>query len=318
MAWCWFNATESKPHNVAHNMKKILAIIILFISNFSFCQLRAVIIDSETKSVIPYVNIWIENENIGTTSNEKGEFSIDITSGKFLILSSLGYEKKRIEISSISEKIVLSPKITELNEVIISSTKKQKEIVIGKFNDLDVGYYYASFDKPEIKARYFPFDSSYSKTPYLNKLKFRIYSNIKNAKFNVRIYSIGENGEPKNPIYNKNIIGIAKKGTENIELDLSELDIMFPKNGVFISYEWLIIPENVFKASFPIKDSKKRIEKIMYEPKVGLLPSETDENSWTYKNGKWEKVKAFDTKTNHPKEYINKFGLLAIEMTLTN
>ena len=46
----------------------------------------------------------------------------------------------------------------------------------------------------------------------------------------------------------------------------------------------------------------------MYEPKVGLLPSETDENSWTYKNGKWEKVKAFDTKTNHPKEYINKFA----------
>jgi len=299
-------------------MKKALTIIILLISNFSFCQLKSVIIDSETKAVIPYVNIWIENENVGTTSNEKGEFSIDITNGKFLILSSLGYEKKRIEISSISERIILNPKITELNEVIISSTKEQEETVIGKFNDSDVGYYYGSFDKPEIKARYFPFDSSYLKTPYLNRLKFRIYSKIRNAKFNVRLYSIGENGEPKNPIYEKNIIGIVKKGTKNIELDLSELDIMFPENGVFVSYEWLIIPENEFKTSFPIKDSKKRIEKIMYEPTVGFLPSETDENSWTYKNGKWEKVKAFDTKTNHPKEYINKFGLLAIEMTLTN
>ena len=299
-------------------MKKTLAIIILLISNFSFSQLKSVIIDSETKAVIPYVNIWIENENVGTTSNEKGEFSINIKSGKFLILSSLGYEKKRIEISSISERIVLNPKITELNEVVINSTKEQKETVIGKFNDLDVGYYYGSLNKPEIKARYFPFDSSYSKTPYLKKLKFRIYSNIRNAKFNVRLYSIGENGEPKNPIYEKNIIGIVKKGTKNIELDLSELDIMFPKNGVFVSYEWLIIPENEFKTSFPIKDSKKRIEKILYEPNVGFLPCETDENSWTYKSGNWEKVKAFDEESNSPERYINKFGLLAIEMTLTN
>tara|TARA_R110002096_G_scaffold63_1_gene192 strand:- start:2378 stop:3277 length:900 start_codon:yes stop_codon:yes gene_type:complete len=299
-------------------MKKPLTIIILLISNFSFCQLKSVIIDSETKAGIPYVNIWVENENAGTTSNEKGEFSIDITSGKFLILSSLGYEKKRIEISSISERIVLNPKITELNEVTISSTKEQAETVIGKFNDLDVGYYYGSFDKPEIKARYFPFDSSYAETPYLKKIKFRIYSNIRNAKFNIRFYSIGENGEPKNPIYEKNIIAIVKKGTKNTELDLSELDIIFPEDGIFISYEWLIIPENEFKVSFPIKDSKKRVEKIMYEPKVGFLPSETDENSWTYKNGKWEKVKAFDEKSNSPERYINKFGLLAIEMTLMN
>ena len=91
---------------------------------------------------------------------------------------------------------------------------------------------------------------------------FYEHGQFENAKFNIRLYSIGENGEPKNPIYEKNIIGIVKKGTKNIELDLSELDIMFPKNGVFISYEWLIIPENEFKASFPIKDSKKRIKKI--------------------------------------------------------
>ncbi len=299
-------------------MKKSLTIIILLISNFSFCQLKSVIIDSETKAEIPYVNIWIENENVGTTSNEKGEFSLDITSGEFLILSSLGYEKKRVEISSISERIFLNPKITELNEVTISSTKEQEETVIGKFNDLDVGYYYGSFDKPEIKARYFPFDSSYTKTPYLKKLKFRIYSNIRNAKFNVRLYSIGENGEPKNPIYEKNIIGIVKKGTKNVELNLAELDIMFPENGIFVSYEWLIIPENEFKTSFPIKDSKKRIDKIMYEPKVGFLPSEKDENSWTYKDGQWQKVKAFEEESQSPERYINKFGLLAIELTLTN
>lgn len=299
-------------------MKKLLIVTILLFSNFGFSQLKAVIIDSETKGRIPFVNIWIEDENIGTTSNERGEFTLESSNGKFLILSSLGYENKRIEMSAISDLILLYPKFTELDEVIIKSIKEQKEIVVGKFSDTDVGYYYASLDKPEIKARFFQFHSDYSKTPYLKKLKFRIYSNIRNAKFNVRLYSIGENGEPKYPLYEKNIIGIAKKGTKNIELDLSALDIIFPENGLFVSYEWLIIADNEFKASFPINDSQKRVEKIMYEPKVGFLPSEKDENSWTYKEGKWQKVKAFDEKSNSPARYINKFGLLAIEMTLTN
>ena len=299
-------------------MKKLLAIIFLLISNFSFSQLKAVIIDNETQEKIPYVNIWIENKNIGTTSNENGEFSIDTSNGNFLILSSLGYVNKRIEISTISESISLIPKITELDEVILSSIKQQAELKIGQFNDSDVGYYYASLDKPEIKARFFPFNPDYSDTPYLKKLKFRLNSNIRNAKFNIRLYSIGEKGEPKNPLYEKNIIGIVKKGTKNIELDLTDLGILFPENGLFVSYEWLIIPDNEFKTSFPIKDSKKRIDKVMYEPKVGFLPSEKDENSWTYKDGNWEKVKAFNEKSNSPERYINKFGLLAIEMTLTN
>ena len=299
-------------------MKKLLTITILLISNLGFSQLKAVIINSETKEKVQYVNIWIENENIGTTSNENGEFSLDISRGKILSLSSLGYEKKRIEISKISNTISLNPKITELQEIIINSTKQRKELLIGKFNDSEVGYYYASLNKPEIKARFFPFDSIYSITPYLKKLKFRIYSDKQNAKFNVRLYSIGKNGEPKNPLYEKNIIGTVKKGTKNIELDLSGLDITFPESGLFVSYEWLIIKENEFKTSFPIKDSKEREEKIMYEPKIGFLPSGKDDNSWTYKNGKWQKVIAINEKSNSPKEYINKFGLLAIEMTLTN
>jgi hypothetical protein len=28
MAWCWFNATESKPHNVVHNIKKLILVIL--------------------------------------------------------------------------------------------------------------------------------------------------------------------------------------------------------------------------------------------------------------------------------------------------
>ncbi|MDD7913828.1 carboxypeptidase-like regulatory domain-containing protein [Polaribacter ponticola] len=76
-------------------MKKLLAIIILLVSNLCFSQLKSVIIDSKTKEKIPYVNIWIENENIGTTSNEKGEFELEIDSTKNILFSAIGFETKK-------------------------------------------------------------------------------------------------------------------------------------------------------------------------------------------------------------------------------
>lgn len=105
-----------------------------------------------------------------------------------------------------------------------------------------------------------------------------------------------------------------KKGTENIELDLSNLDIYFPKSGLYVSYEWLIIKENEFKTSFPIKDSKKRVERILNEPKVGLIPASENTNSWVYRMGKWEKTEKL--KGNSP--YLDNYGLLAIELKLTD
>lgn len=134
-------------------------------------------------------------------------------------------------------------------------------MTLGKFNDSDVGFYYASLNKPEIKARFFPFQPDYSKTPYFKKLKLRVNSDIRNAKFNIRLYSVGENGEPKNPLYEKKIIGTVKKGTKNIEIDLSALEITFPENGLFVSYEWLIIPDNEIRTTYLSNDSNKEIEK---------------------------------------------------------
>jgi hypothetical protein len=41
------------------------------ISTTGYSQMKGIVIDAETKEKIPYVNIWLENENIGTTSNSK-------------------------------------------------------------------------------------------------------------------------------------------------------------------------------------------------------------------------------------------------------
>ena len=292
-------------------MKKLLTIIILLVSNLSFGQISAIVIDNDTKEAIPYVNIWVENENIGTTTDENGKFVIDNSKGQVLILSSLGYETKNLDLSDIPDKIFLIPKAFELDEIIISSKKAKTQKVVGKYNDDDIGFYYASNNKPEIKARLFPYQPSYSETPFITKIKFNIFSDVRKAKFNVRFYSVDEGGEPGNPVYEKNIIGTAKKGVHNITLDLSDTGITFPENGLFVSYEWLIIDDNKLKYSLPNNEIG-----FIYEPKIGLLPVTDNQNSWAFRNGKWQKVEKFSGNT--PKPYLDNYGTLAIELTLTD
>ena len=111
-------------------MKKLLVITFLLISNFCFSQLKSVIIDSETKVKIPYVNIWVENENIGTTSNEKGEFELEINNTKIILFSAIGYETKIISSDSIKNILKLKPKTFVFNEVIVNSKKITQELII--------------------------------------------------------------------------------------------------------------------------------------------------------------------------------------------
>ena len=88
------------------------------------------IIDQHSGAPIPYANIGIVNENIGTVSNAKGEFKIELNNkydNGVLFISCIGYERKAYLISSLRnyfrsiDKIIieLQPKVYKLNEVVV-------------------------------------------------------------------------------------------------------------------------------------------------------------------------------------------------------
>lgn len=297
-------------------MKKLLTITILLISNYSFSQLKAVIIDSETKEKIPYVNIWAENENIGTTSNEKGEFELDIDGTKIILFSALGFETRKISSDFIKNTLELKPLVTELKEVVIKSKKQNKKLVLGKFKKSKVNHYFACGTTPWISARYFKYQEDYDKISFLNKIRVLTNSDVKDSKFNIRFYSVSKNGEPNEYLLEENIIGIAKKGKKITEIDISDLNIEFPKEGFFIAIEWLIIESNKYEYNYTITGSRKKLTGISYEPAIGTVPAETDENSWIFTQGKWRKM--HKNKSGTLKRYKDKYNLLAIELTLTN
>lgn len=296
-------------------MKKSFVITLLLTSNFIFSQLNGVIINSETKERIPYVNIWVENENLGTTSNEEGEFSLNVDNSKTILFSAIGFETKKIKSNSIQKIVELKPQITALAEIIVKSKKLTQELSIGEFEQSKINHYFACGTTPWITARYFDFKESYNNTPFVKKIRLLTKSDVKDSKFIIRLYGVNEKGEPENYIYDENIIGIAKKGKKITEIDLSELNIQFPEKGFFIAVEWLIIESNKYEYTYTMKGSKKKLSGISYEPSIGTIPSETDQNSWIINQGKWKKV----WKNNSSiKSYKDKYHLLAIELILTN
>jgi len=298
-------------------MKKLLLIPILLLSNYASGQLKSVIIDGRTNDRIPYVNIWAEGENIGTTSSLKGEFKLKIDKPEIIVFSAIGYELMKISSDSIISVVKLTPEITELNEVVVTAKKDSEYLTIGDFKKYKVKVGFGSGTIPWIRARYFEHKERYRETPFLEKIEILTTSHEDDSKFNIRLYSVNDAGEPGRYLYHKGILGIAKKGKKYTEVDLSELNITFPENGLFIAIEWLVIDENKYEYTYTMYNSDEELEGFNYNPTVGAVPAETNENSWKYHKGKWDRFSVRNSEM-HNKRYRGKYNLLAMKLTLSN
>lgn len=300
-------------------MKNSILILLSFLLNgITYSQIiKGVVIDSITKEPVPYVNIWFEDENVGTTTNENGEFSIiNIDSTGTLVFSSIGYEIRKTNANAIESIISLNPKSIELQEALIVPRRGTIKKTIGEYKKSDIdGFYYSGVSGPLLTGRLFRFVEEYRQTPYLNKIQIFTSSEIK-AKFNIRLYTVNDNGEPGSFIYDENILGITKKGKKNAEIDISALNIKFPENGLFIAIERLIIDQNRYEYISKSPVSKTQHDAVSYEPSIGALLGDTNENTWVYSGGKWMKMVKHEAYT--PPKYKDKYRVFAIQLTLTN
>src|SRR5574343_1154964 len=102
-------------------------IIFLYLTSFSIsAQIRGVVKDSLSGEPIPFVNIWVKNENIATTSEIDGSFFLETKPEKKIIFSILGFEKKIIKASQVSN-VFLKQATFDFKEIIILKKKKTKK-----------------------------------------------------------------------------------------------------------------------------------------------------------------------------------------------
>lgn len=287
-----------------------LTLLLLLVSTCIYSQIKGIVLDESNKP-IPYVNIWVENENIGTTSEENGSFTIYVEDqNKVLILSALGFETKKVKVSE-AEKVVLKRIIFQLDEVVISKIRSTVEIEIG--NSKHINFSHLSGAKPWIFAKRFNYSNDFSKTPYIKNTIIFTKNEIKNATFKLRIFGVDEEGGPGLDLLNEDIIVKVKKGKRENKIDLTNYNLLIPKNGIFIAFESMIIESNKFELKYKESNSKKIKEQVVYAPNIVCNAVEL-ENTYEYSGGKWIQRK----KSLSENKYKNKVIEPAINLTLTN
>lgn len=301
-------------------MNKFL-VFFLFLTFSLSAQIRGVVKDSITGEPIPFVNIWVENETVGTTSESNGSFSLDIKEEKMLVFSALGYEVKKA--SSRTDIILLKPKVFELKEVVIEQPKFKNEIEVGNYETSGFRIGLGNINS----AVYFkPYDEMITH-PFLKEIKFLTKSDIEKAKIRIKILTINADNSPGESLIDEEIIVSVKKGKNKNTIDLSRYRFKIPLNGFFISFEKLLIEENKYYTEHTYKDHQgnKITQKSMsIEPELCFIPIEYDIIWQSTINGNWTKSKKHILKD--PKSYENllmrkyhdKYLAPSMTITLTN
>jgi hypothetical protein len=282
----------------------VCLILILFSVNLSG-QVRGTVIDASTGQPIQYASVFMKGQDKGASTDLKGFFRLDqVGINTPLIVSSIGYETLEF-ISKEKSRIELVPKVYRLPEIKVVPKKHKLKLTIDPLKKIK----YKSFispagEYPWILTKFFGYRQEYKSTPFIKQIQIMTLCHLDSATFNVRVIAAGSNGDPGNDILDKNLIISAKKGEELTAVNLSDLNISFPENGLYIAFEWLIVDQN--------KSQNLQLQRSSYAPMIGIVPDDNNSEIWMYSKGGWYKSKLF----YNPGQ--TKTGQIAVELTLTN
>ena len=269
--------------------KRLLWVFIL-IGFSAFSQTKGIVVDEYDKP-IPYVNIWVENENIGTTSEEDGSFNIDTNDkNKNLFFSIIGFEKKTVKVAEAS-KVVLQSITNELDEVVIFNKKETKEIQIGIVENT----IFQAFDNgPKNDIKFFPYNPKYNKTKYIKQVKIATDSKIEKATLKLHFFAVDENGFPGSELLKKDLIVTIKNGGKSTKIDVSDFNLIMPKKGIFVGFEKLMIENNKLERTSIDRNTNLTVTQKLYYPFV-LYNYVQNHVGFTFLSGKW--IRNDDNKT---------------------
>jgi len=211
------------------------------------------VIDAKTNEPIPFVNIGIIEEGVGTVSDEEGLFHLYLEPNKFeskaqILFSALGYETLYISISEIKfvynqyPDIILKPSLVELNEVVVSN--KGERFIADNIGYRNYGVKNYGYWKDNIALGGELATRIVAKNGLrrLNQFEFEVWYNPSDSLLlRVNIYeddgTIGKPGTNLNTS-GKNILTVVKKEDRMVKVNLSPFDI-YTKSDFIISLELL-------------------------------------------------------------------------------
>lgn len=239
-------------------MKLLIQILFLLIVQFTYSQtLEGKVLDSVTNQSIEYANITLMTKNKGVYANVDGDgdYNFDISKHLYdtLKVSSIGYNFKLIILDKFKNKknikldISLSQKITQLDEVVLNLKKKKynKKHTIGE--DKEGNAAVSSLIGYETCVL---IENPFNKDGKLDEIYIK-HRKRKNTQFiaslNIKFYSFDKiNQKPGYELYTKNLIVKPKNRNYTLNIDVKDMDIYLPKEGMCIGVEF-IDPNNESK-----------------------------------------------------------------------
>jgi hypothetical protein len=249
-------------------------------------QITGSVIDSISHRKIAYANIWIDGEEIGTSSNTNGDFFLEGNHlHKTLVVSAIGFTKTKMVIISPDIKIHLTPIAYPIRDAIISVPKGKRELTLYTYKKSQVINYFAPV-VPVIFAQYINCLDS-NDIFFIKSIKLESLSKI-NSKINLRFLEVGLDGKPGDDLITQNLIIDVKRGKTSLEIsNLIEHQIRVDRAGLFVAIEFLIIPENQAKLKAKNVNSGEKQIVYAYMPFIGSRENYPDSEALVYHKGDW-------------------------------
>jgi hypothetical protein len=289
--------------------------ILLIISILNFIHISAQqkqILDYDTNESIPFATIQFNNDEnktiFSTYSNELGFFNPKLNSTYSTInISCMGYEAITINNNEFNKDIYyLKKNVIELKEVIVSSKDKIK---VGYLNNKKTS------DKVGVSiglevAVYISNDFEYETK--INSILFNIRKTNSRVAYRVHLYKpSSDKTYPSIELLNKNNINYIEPNTKGIiEVNLSDYDIIFPKEGIFVGIEGLE-GNNLDETFSRNKNNILQFEVHQSDKQIYFEKNTLKRVGWININ-KWlpeDYLKTFKKEYNKGKLYVPSFGL---------
>jgi len=293
----------------------LLSIISLIVINFSFGQivkLSGLIIDSSTSQPLPYATIELLSLKTGTIADKNGNFNIEIVSNDLksdtINFSYLGYEKERRSIDDFlkSEKTITLKEATIVLDEITIIPKKYTTTILGiKDKSLGRVQYTGAFNAS--KGNFIK--NIKSEPGWIKSVSYYIPPEGRpTTPFRIRIYDRAENGKPGKDLLNENVVVSAKEsGWFNI--DISDYNISFPKDGAFVMMEWINSGEEFyFEKEVSVKGKNGQTETVKrkyYGQSLGTVSKKGGVVLWGNTLGNEWIPYDFNNKGKYPNAMIN-------------
>lgn len=222
--------------------KKFLLALLVFTGSAVFSQSNSKIyvVDTVTKLTIPFVSIQFVGSNIGIYTNDLGFF--DRPTEKMIQLSCVGYFPKLLNLDNSLDTIFMIPKIYNLPQVVIVPEKNRKPITLGYF-DVKSKFSYSQSSGKELAV----FISNTQNKDLLlknvllkiDKRKIVLHDFDFVSVFKLNIYKTGPQKEIASLINTKDLIYNSEILENKTIINLSDLNIVVPKNGIYIGIVWV-------------------------------------------------------------------------------